>query len=140
MRPKSPKSLRLTSSRRTPSIPFPIARLSRISKRNTIIWFFTNRSSDADDDGDKHIVVAENLFFRSSPSAITDNNLINRLSYGTELKLLGREGDWAEVEVEGEHGYVGWRYILPDSPAPPTGRFTTPTKKAKCQTMSHGPI
>lgn len=80
-----------------------------------LIWFFTNRSSDADDDGDKHIVVAENLFFRSSPSAITDNNLINRLSYGTELKLLGREGDWAEVEVEGEHGYVGWRYILPDS-------------------------
>ena len=37
MRPESPKSLRLTSSRRTPSIPFPIARLSRISKRNTII-------------------------------------------------------------------------------------------------------
>lgn len=80
-----------------------------------LIWFFTGRSSDADDDSNRHIVVAENLFFRSSPSAITDNNLINRLSYGTELKLLGREGDWAEVEVEGEHGYVGWRYILPDS-------------------------
>lgn len=81
----------------------------------SLIWFFIGRSSDSETDRDRHIVIAENLFFRSSPSAITDKNLINKLPYGTELKLLGRDGDWAEVEVEGEHGYVGWRYILPDS-------------------------
>lgn len=81
----------------------------------SLIWFFIGRSSDAEADRDRHIVIAENLFFRSSPSAITDKNLINKLPYGTELKLLGRDGDWAEVEVEGEHGYVGWRYIIPDS-------------------------
>ena len=81
----------------------------------SLVWFFIGRSSDAEADRDRHIVIAENLFFRSSPSAITDKNLINKLPYGTELKLLGRDGDWAEVEVEGEHGYVGWRYILPDS-------------------------
>lgn len=81
----------------------------------SLIWFFIGRLSDSETDRDRHIVIAENLFFRSSPSAITDKNLINKLPYGTELKLLGRDGDWAEVEVEGEHGYVGWRYILPDS-------------------------
>lgn len=81
-----------------------------------IAWFLTSKvNSPVENDKDKRIVVADNLFFRSSPSAITDKNLIAKLPYGTELHLINRQGDWAEVEVEGEHGYVGWRYILPDS-------------------------
>lgn len=80
-----------------------------------ICIFAGNSSASSSDDDDMYTVLADNLFFRSSPSAITDRNLIAKIPYGTHMKLVSREGDWAEVEVEGEHGYVGWKYILPDS-------------------------
>lgn len=82
-----------------------------------IVWYFFSDKfkSDSTDPTTQYTVLAENLTFRSSPSAIINNNVIAQLPYGTELKFIAREGNWAEVEVQGEHGYVGWRYILPDS-------------------------
>ncbi|MDE6062162.1 MAG: SH3 domain-containing protein, partial [Duncaniella sp.] len=80
-----------------------------------IIYFCAGGSSADNKFTDRHKVMADNLFFRSSPSAQTDANIMARLPYGSSVTLISTDDRWAEVECDGKHGYVGIRYILPDS-------------------------
>ena len=80
-----------------------------------IIYFCAGGSSADNKFTDRHKVMADNLFFRSSPSAQTDANIMTRLPYGSSVTLISTDDRWAEVECDGKHGYVGIRYILPDS-------------------------
>ena len=83
-----------------------------------ILWYFFSDKfkSNSSDPTKQYTVVAENLFFRSSPSANSDDNLISKIPYGTSVTMISSENqDWSEVEFNGEKGYVGSRYIMPDS-------------------------
>lgn len=80
------------------------------------LFFILGKSgSNKKYDTNGYSVIAENLFFRSSPSAISNDNLITKLPYGTEIIVKSFDGDWAEIEYQGQEGYVGKKYILPDS-------------------------
>lgn len=54
-------------------------------------------------------VTASALNVRSGPS--TNNDRINTIGKGTKVTILATEGDWYQVEVGGQKGYVSAQYV-----------------------------
>lgn len=54
-------------------------------------------------------VTVSALNVRSGPS--TNNDRINTISKGTKVTILATEGDWYQVEVGGQKGYVSAQYV-----------------------------
>ena len=50
--------------------------------------------------------------FRSEPDADNgDDNVIDELDEGTTVTILGREGSFYKVEIDGQEGYVHSDYV-----------------------------
>jgi hypothetical protein len=60
-----------------------------------------------------------NLKVRSGPGMEFEPP-IAYLEPGTALEILGEEGDWLKVRVQGKEGYVGRKYVefAPEAPTP----------------------
>jgi GH25 family lysozyme M1 (1,4-beta-N-acetylmuramidase) len=76
------------------------------------------------DEGTK-FVTAKHLNVRSGPS--TDDDIKMALDKGTAVKIIGKEGQWYSIEVDGVTGYVSGRY-LSDTPSEEPVE-TTPKEK-----------
>lgn len=57
---------------------------------------------------------------RAEPN--TDCKILTMLEIGTQLTLLGEENGWAQVEYDGQQGYVSADYITDVDPAGETQR------------------
>ncbi len=51
------------------------------------------------------MTVTEGCNVRAEPNS-EDDNIIGGLEAGTEIEKLGQEGDWVQIEYEGQTGYV----------------------------------
>lgn len=56
------------------------------------------------------IITGDNVNFRSTPQ-ITDDNIISRLNYGTEVEILDEYNEWYLINVNNIFGYVAKKYV-----------------------------
>lgn len=58
------------------------------------------------------------LLVRSSMSAKDDSNVIGTLSYGQKVITYGHENGWALIDYGNQAGYIMYRYLVKQKPAP----------------------
>lgn len=68
-----------------------------------------------DRDAPRTYVVANSVFFRSSQLGGVEYNILGRAAYGSEVITYSKHGEWAEVKVNGQEGFISSAYLL-DSP------------------------
>lgn len=59
----------------------------------------------------KGIVATNKLNFRTTPSSVADTNIIDVLSNGEVVSILGLENDWYKAKYKGITGYCSAKYI-----------------------------
>lgn len=67
-----------------------------------------------DRDAPRTYVLANNLFIRSSKVAGVEHNIMDKIPYGSELITYSDDGDWADVKIGGQKGYVSSSYLVND--------------------------
>ncbi len=74
------------------------------------------------------------LLVRSSMNAADDGNVIGSLAYGQRIIIYGHKDGWAMLDYGNRTGYVMYRYLVKQKPAPynadaaqqkPANEFTT---------------
>ena len=68
------------------------------------------------------------LNVRSSMSAADDSNIIGSLKYGTKVIIYGVRDGWAMIDYANTTGYIMYRYLVKDKPAPYTPSDTPEQK------------
>ncbi|MDD2961889.1 MAG: zinc ribbon domain-containing protein [Muribaculaceae bacterium] len=71
---------------------------------------FVSEVCDIDTVGSVYYVLADRIWFRSTPE-INSYNKITLIYYGKELTLVEKEGDWLKVEADGVAGYVNTGFV-----------------------------
>ena len=61
------------------------------------------------------------LNVRSSMSTADDSNVIGSLKYGTKVITYGHENGWAIIDYGNTAGYIMYRFLVKEKPAPYTG-------------------
>lgn len=75
------------------------------------LWFFWLK--DVFNGASDEFVYVEDLIFRSSPDPNADDNIIEVLPYGTQVKVLEKSDEgWSKVRIDGKKGYVASSYLL----------------------------
>lgn len=65
-----------------------------------------------DRDAPRTYVIANNVFLRSSRMAGIEYNILNKIPYGSEVITYSKLGDWAEVKVNGQKGFISSTYLI----------------------------
>lgn len=65
-----------------------------------------------DRDAPRTYVVANNVFLRSSRMAGIEYNILDKIPYGSEVITYSKLGDWAEVKVNGQEGFISSTYLI----------------------------
>lgn len=65
-----------------------------------------------DRDAPRTYVVANNVFLRSYRMAGVEYNILGKIPYGTEVITYSNYGDWAEVKVNGQEGFIASTYLV----------------------------
>ena len=58
------------------------------------------------------------LNVRSSMSTEDDSNIIGSLKYGTKVIIYGHQNGWAIIDYGNTAGYIMYRYLVKEKPAP----------------------
>ena len=58
------------------------------------------------------------LKVRSSTSTKDDSNVIGTLSYGTKVIIYGHRDGWAMIDYGNSTGYIMYRFLVKEKPAP----------------------
>ena len=58
------------------------------------------------------------LLVRSSQSAKDDSNVIGTLSYGQKVIIYGHQNGWALIDYGNTAGYIMYRFLVKEKPAP----------------------
>ena len=64
-----------------------------------------------EDEPVQQVVFTSGLFLRSSKE-IADNNIIDKIPYGTTVNMYNDYGGWAEVDVDKKKGYVTSSHLI----------------------------
>ncbi len=75
----------------------------------------------AEEQGREMYVYTKNgkvLKVRSSMSAKDDSNVIGALSYGTKVFTYGTQDGWALIDYGNQAGYIMYRFLSKEKPAP----------------------
>lgn len=75
-------------------------------------YFYWYVPYSIDRDAPRSYVLANNLFMRSSKMAGVEHNIITKIPYGSELITYSDDGEWAEVKMDGQKGYVSSAYLI----------------------------
>ena len=65
------------------------------------------------------------LNVRSSMSTADDSNVIGSLKYGTKVITYGHENGWAIIDYGNTAGYIMYRFLVKEKPAPYTSSGST---------------
>lgn len=76
------------------------------------------------------------LLVRSSMNAADDSNIIGTLSYGQKVIIYGQENGWAVMDWGNTAGYVMYRYLVREKPAPFNPSASTEKKTNEFTTKS----
>lgn len=57
-------------------------------------------------------IYANSVALRSSPSSVTQTNILQPLEYGTEVLIYNKMNDWSQGKAYGTEGYVYNNYLL----------------------------
>ncbi len=68
------------------------------------------------------------LKVRSSMSTADDSNVIGTLSYGTRVIIYGHRDGWAMIDYANTTGYIMYRFLVKDKPAPYNPSVTSEPK------------
>lgn len=68
-----------------------------------------------DRDAPRMYVVANSVFLRSSQVGGIEYNILGRVPYGSEVITYSQNGEWAEVKVNGQKGFMASAYLLHSS-------------------------
>lgn len=68
-----------------------------------------------DRDAPRTYVVANSVFLRSSQVGGIEYNILGRVPYGSEVITYSQNGEWAEVKVNGQKGFMASAYLLHSS-------------------------
>ncbi len=70
------------------------------------------------------------LKVRSSMSTEDDSNVLGTLKYGTKVITYGHQNGWAIIDYANTTGYIMYRFLVKEKPAPYSGSgSTTPAQK-----------
>ena len=65
------------------------------------------------------------LNVRSSMSTEDDSNIIGSLKYGTKVITYGHQNGWAMIDYGNTTGYIMYRFLVKEKPAPYTSSAST---------------
>lgn len=77
-----------------------------------LIYFMWYVPYAKDRDAPRTYVVANNVFLRSSRMAGVEYNILGKIPYGSEVITYSKLGDWAEVKVNGQEGFISSTYLI----------------------------
>lgn len=77
-----------------------------------LIYFLWYAPYAKDRDAPRTYVVANNVFLRSTQMAGVEYNIIGKIPYGSEVITYSKLGEWAEVKVNGQKGFIASGYLL----------------------------
>lgn len=77
-----------------------------------LIYFMWYVPYAKDRDAPRTYVVANNVFLRSSRMAGVEYNVLGKIPYGSEVITYSKLGDWAEVKVNGQEGFISSTYLI----------------------------
>ncbi len=88
----------------------------------------------AEDQGKEMYVYTKNgkvLLVRSSASAEDNSNVIGSLPYGSKVIIYGTRDGWAMIDYNNTTGYVMYRFLVKEKPAPYESASASNTTKQK---------
>ncbi|MEG2067815.1 MAG: SH3 domain-containing protein [Tannerellaceae bacterium] len=77
-----------------------------------LVYFLWYVPYAKDRDAPRTYVVANSVFLRSSQLGGVEYNIVDRVSYGSEVITYGKYGEWAEVKANGQEGFISSAYLL----------------------------
>lgn len=77
-----------------------------------LLYFFWYAPYAKDRDAPRTYVVANNVFLRSTQMAGVEYNIVGKIPYGSEVITYSKLGEWAEVKVNGQKGFIASAYLL----------------------------
>lgn len=77
-----------------------------------LVYFLWYAPYVKDRDAPRTYVVANSVFLRSSQLGGIEYNIVDRVSYGSEVITYGKYGEWAEVKANGQEGFISSAYLL----------------------------
>lgn len=83
--------------------------LAIIAALTYFLWYVPYAT---DRDAPRTYVVANNVFLRSSRMAGIEYNILGKIPYGSEVITYSKLGDWAEVKVNGQEGFISSTYLI----------------------------
>lgn len=85
----------------------------------------------------KGVVTASEVNFRSSPDSSKKENIIKKLSKGTQVQIIEDLGEWFKVTIDGQTGFVSSGFVLKEQVNPPSNGGST--KPIPTTTPTPGP-
>lgn len=83
--------------------------LAIIAALTYFLWYVPYAT---DRDAPRTYVIANNVFLRSSRMAGIEYNILGKIPYGSEVITYSKLGDWAEVKVNGQEGFISSTYLI----------------------------
>lgn len=77
-----------------------------------LAYFYWYAPYMKDKNAPRTYVVATNVFLRSSRLAGVEYNILRKVPYGSEVITYSKLGEWAEVKVDGQEGFIASAYLL----------------------------
>lgn len=77
-----------------------------------IFYFFWYLPGQEDKNTTRMYSYANSVVFRSTPEMGVEHNLIDNISYGTEVLVYTNKDGWAEAKVKGKKGFIASKFLL----------------------------
>ncbi len=78
----------------------------------TLIYFFWYAPYAKERDTLRTYVIANSIFLRSSEESENEDNILDKVPYGSELITYEKDSIWAKVGINGQEGFVASPYLL----------------------------
>lgn len=89
-------------------------------------------------ENETRVITAGTLNLREGAS--TESSVIGKYGWGTQVDVLGFDGDWAYVEIDGKNGYMYTKYLGDESAAYVTRYVNTNTRGLNLRAEPNGAI
>lgn len=110
--PKEEEVLVVTSSKDNDKVFISILIGALLVIGGVLVYFLWYAPYAKDRDAPRTYVVANIVFLRSSQQGGVEYNIVDKVSYGSEVITYNKYGEWAKVKVNGQEGFISSAYLL----------------------------
>lgn len=113
--PEEAVTLVATSSKANTTVLISILAGVLLAVGGALTYFLWYVPYARDRDAPRTYVVANSVFLRSSQMSGVEYNILGSIPYGSEVITYSKFGEWAEVKVNGQEGFIAAAYLLDSS-------------------------